>query len=199
MGTRPRLQLEGQRFGKLIVESVSTKDRNGHYRFLCRCDCGVEKVVQGTHLVQGKTISCGCAKPRGSSHKQWTGCGEIHGNYFAGIRRSAAGSKGRAPLTFDITIEYIWDLFLAQERRCALSGLELNFKVGNYNSPGRGHSQTASLDRIDSGEGYVPGNVQWVHKDINRMKSVLPQDRFLDLCRRVSAHNSSGSSGSCEL
>ena len=28
--------------------------------FLCKCDCGQEKVVRMLHLVRGRTLSCGC-------------------------------------------------------------------------------------------------------------------------------------------
>ena len=41
---------------------------------------------------------------------------------------------------------------------------------------------TASLDRIDSLLGYTIDNVQWVHKDINRIKFDMSQCRFVELC-----------------
>lgn len=44
-----------------------------------------------------------------------------------------------------------------------------------------------SLDRIDSKKGYVVGNVQWVHKDINRMKNTFPQDYFIQVCKQIAA------------
>ena len=37
---------------------------------------------------------------------------------------------------------------------------------------------TASLDRIDSTKGYVRGNIQWVHKDINWFKRDYPKISF---------------------
>jgi hypothetical protein len=48
---------------------------------------------------------------------------------------------------------------------------------------------TASLDRIDSSKGYCEDNVQWVHKDINRMKNTFDQDYFISLCKLI-AENS---------
>lgn len=45
--------------------------------------------------------------------------------------------------------------------------------------------QTASLDRIDSSKGYIPGNVQWVHKDVNKMKLALSEKRLLELCTLI--------------
>jgi len=190
----------GRRFGRLAVISRHSSSRNGHVKWLCHCECGAQTVVFGTHLLRGNTRSCGCAKPvfgnrvwpKGDKHCQWKGCGEISGRFWKGIVRCANGSKKRRKIELGITIEDAWKLFLAQGRRCALSGLELKFPTRYVDRSG-----TASLDRIDSLLGYVMGNVQWVHKDINRMKSTLTQSRFIELCGLVAAHNSAG--GTCEV
>jgi len=177
----------GDVFGKLTVLVRVSNSRNSHSRWACRCECGEERDFLATHLVHAGTDSCGCDRPRGPTHKQWTGCGEIHGDFFTHIRRGADGSRGRAPIPFNLTIEYLWELFLQQDRRCALSCELIWFKGGNYNTKARGAETTASLDRIDSGGGYVQGNVQWVHKDVNRMKSVFSQEHYLRICRLVAA------------
>mgnify|MGYP007044016634 CR=1 FL=1 len=44
---------------------------------------------------------------------------------------------------------------------------------------------TASLDRIDSSKGYIEGNVQWVHKDINWMKQDFNEEYFIFLCSEI--------------
>ena len=44
---------------------------------------------------------------------------------------------------------------------------------------GRKKERTASLDRIDSKLGYILGNIQWVHKQINEMKMDLAEVDFL--------------------
>ena len=54
-----RIDLSGQKFGRLTVLSFF-ETRNGRARWLCRCDCGNEKVVNATELKLGKTKSCGC-------------------------------------------------------------------------------------------------------------------------------------------
>ena len=84
-------------------------------------------------------------------------------------------------LPVGITIEFAWNLYLAQRRKCALSGLLINFGS-------RWGEGSASLDRIDSKFGYVVGNVQWVHKDVNRMKMDLDQQHFLQLCAAITAN-----------
>lgn len=174
---------EGFTSGKLTAISIHSKSRNGHLRWLCRCECGRTHDVLSTHLVQQKVTHCGCDPYRGRSHRQWTGHGEISGNKWDSIKRGADGSKGRRVIEFSITIEYAWSLFLKQKRLCALSGLQICFE---HTTTQTTNSCTASLDRIDSSVGYVEGNVQWLHKDINRMKNSFNQDYFVELCQNVS-------------
>jgi hypothetical protein len=57
-----RLNLVGQKFGKLTVIS-SEGMKNGETSFLCRCDCGNERVVSGGNLTSGRIEYCGkCVK-----------------------------------------------------------------------------------------------------------------------------------------
>lgn len=74
---------------------------------------------------------------------------------------------------FTITIEDIWDIYIAQERTCALTGVPIDFKG------------TASLDRIDNAIGYIRENIQIVHKDVNYMKYTYGQDYFIKMCNLV--------------
>ena len=63
------LDLTGLKFGRLTVleraEDVrypdpTRKKGSVHVRWLCRCDCGKEKVIAASHLRSGKVVSCGC-------------------------------------------------------------------------------------------------------------------------------------------
>lgn len=172
--------LSNKKFNRLTALYVHSKDRNGNIRWHCKCDCGKEKDILASHLVAGNIKSCGCAIRFGKDHKQWTGVGDLSGQFWNQIERGANGSKGRKKLEFDITKEYAWNLFLAQDSRCALSGIELYL-------PKRWNDTTnASLDRIDSSMGYVEGNVQWIHKDINKMKNSFNQEYFISMCKLIS-------------
>lgn len=54
----------GNRHGKLKVVSEVLNYKKGHTYWLCKCECGGEKVVSGKDLRIGNTKSCGCiAKP----------------------------------------------------------------------------------------------------------------------------------------
>lgn len=70
MGKRgpKREDLIGQKFGKLLVIDRAD-DKKGRSAWLCRCDCGNEKIITGQHLKSGAIISCGCA-PGGSKERK---------------------------------------------------------------------------------------------------------------------------------
>lgn len=57
-------QLEGQRFGRLIIlrQAESIREPSGILRtaWLCRCDCGKEIIAKTLNLKAGDTQSCGC-------------------------------------------------------------------------------------------------------------------------------------------
>ena len=61
--------LIGQRFGKLTVTqlitdlALSSKKRNRYW--LCKCDCGGEKITTTTLLTTGHVSSCGCLVSKG--------------------------------------------------------------------------------------------------------------------------------------
>lgn len=183
-----KFEMLGLKFGNLLVESEHSVTRNGHTRYVCKCDCGNSTNVLGTHLRQSKIKSCGCLNKIGSERKDWKGYGEISGRFWSThIVRSASGDKGRRqPVELSITIEEGWNLFIKQNKSCALTGLPITFP-----KKFKDRSWTASLDRIDSSKGYIKGNIQWVHKDINMMKRIYSQDHFIKMCTLVSEYNKS--------
>ncbi|MEK6862457.1 MAG: hypothetical protein AABY07_10945 [Nanoarchaeota archaeon] len=200
----PKHNLIGQRFSNLLVLNWIQKEANNGWKktfWICLCDCGKETTINQGDLLNGKTKSCGCqqgiaAKENGKlggwkehthsgrnlkreKNGNWNGIGDIHGTYFANIRENAKKRK----LDIQITIEEIWDKFLEQDGKCALSGVNIYF--GKLLKD----ETTASLDRIDSNKGYTLNNIQWIHKDLNQMKMEFPQDKFFNWCKLITQHN----------
>lgn len=60
-----KLNLVGQQFGKLIVIKEGERSKSGRIRWVCKCSCGSEVIVQSNHLVDGSIQSCGCTISRG--------------------------------------------------------------------------------------------------------------------------------------
>lgn len=172
--------LTGKIFNKLVVREIDTSKTNRIY-WLCQCECGKIKSVMAKHLKSGLVKSCGCLKQlTGKNNNSWKGHEDISGKYWNSLIH---GAKTRN-LEFAIDIEYAWELFLTQNKKCALTGIDLIFESNSKNSTQR----NASLDRIDNTKGYIEGNVQWVDKRLNIMKMDLSLDFFLKACKMVTEY-----------
>lgn len=161
----------GDTYDKLTVIGFEKAHKNRKVA-TCQCKCG-NIVTRRPELLKtiNKTNNCGCSHRGG-----WKGVGDLSQTFMSRIIRNA----GTRNLTFHISKEYLWSLYEQQDGKCALSGLSISFAEKTT------EPNEASLDRIDSSIGYIEGNVQWVHKDINKMKMDLPQERFIELCKLVS-------------
>ena len=64
------IDLTGQKFGRLtVVERVEDYKFKGVY-WLCECECGNTKIVQGKNLKSGNTQSCGCFRMEESHNRR---------------------------------------------------------------------------------------------------------------------------------
>lgn len=176
-------QMIGSKYGHLtVLDEYIERNKNGHIKYVCECDCGNIKNIFGTHLREGKTISCGCeTKNRVTNGNSGRFSGVTGEQWYSIIKSGIKTRVKRSNLEISITKKYVNDLFIEQGGKCKLSGLEITLPK-KWND----RSYTASLDRIDSSIGYIEGNVQWVHKHINVIKNIFPQDIFIYLCNRVS-------------
>lgn len=167
--TSTKSQLLHQRFGALVVTDYVTGG------CLCQCDCGNNHIIKPCRLLDGSYQSCGCRlMSKNSHHYNWKGVGFIPMSNFSSIKHGAERRK----LLFDVSIEYLNKVLILQNHHCALSQSPIVLT-------GRKGTTTASLDRIDSSQGYIEGNVQWVHKIVNQMKWNIPQDEFILWCKAI--------------
>ncbi len=179
----PKKDRIGERFGFLEITGFVRKISAGHNAFeaLCKChNCGKQNhEVSFWYLVKTKNPSCGCnqGKMTGEDSSKFTGYKEIMGQYWCWVVRGARERN----LPFEISKEYVWDLYERQNRKCAVSGCDIDFSSNRV-------LHTASVDRIDSSLGYIPGNVQLSHKTVNVIKWNFKQDDFILTCRKVSEY-----------
>lgn len=151
----------------VICDEIYKKPSNRNTYWKVQCKCGTIGLRSAQHLINNNVSSCkSCSKLKLSFEQ----------SYFRRIKERA----DRMNFEFNITLDYILSLF---NGKCSLSNEDIWFDK-HWNKPS---SQTASLDRIDNTKGYVIGNVQWVHKDINFMKGTLSSERFIELCEKVSS------------
>lgn len=159
---------KNEEFGLLTALEIIGKSKNGTYIWKCKCSCGNFTEVPSTRLKAGKCKSCGCYRKRKRNHR-WNGYCDISGTRMAAIRNSA---KNRNKV-FDLDAKFLWELFIKQNGKCAISGLDISL------------DKNASVDRINSKLGYTEDNVWWVHQDINKMKLDFVLLDFIKYCEII--------------
>jgi len=185
MGAKGKTKYEGlfkigQKVGKWrVINNKVVIDR--YAKIECECECGKQSLVDAYTLSTGRSLSCiSCfnAERGGSNNNSWRGYEEIPASWFTRFRNYAK-KKGN---DFEIILEDVWDLYLKQNKKCILSGVQISF---TREGASKNASYTASIDRRDSSKGYTKENIQLVHKDINIMKNAFNQDYFIELCKAI--------------
>jgi len=175
--SRKSSDFTNQRIGNAIcLEIISPAKAGKHKKWKCLCDCGNEFIKTSNHILTCVPLQCRTCSDIGRRDNH-----EIKDYYWKSYQRSAKQRNHE----FNITKEYAYELFLKQNRKCAVSNIDICFcdTLQNYKL------KTASLDRIDSTKGYIEGNVQWVHKTIQFMKQEYSQEEFIKWCKLVAANN----------
>jgi len=163
-----KLELIGQRFGRLVVIRLNGKGKNGRALWGCMCDCGTEKTIVKGALISGSTKSCGCLKKemhtthgqhRSPEYKSWTGmiqrCTNPKTPYFKNY-----GGRG-----ISVCEQWIksFKVFLAD--------------MGKRTTPKH------TLERTDTNGDYEPGNCKWATRTEQQHNT------------RLQANNTSGVKG----
>lgn len=165
------IDLTGQRFGRLTVLGKATSKKTAHNTYwLCRCDCGNIKEINGGNLKTGQATSCGCyriqrIKESNSTHGKsktrlysvWLSMRE-RCNCETSDAYSFYGGRG-------IAICEEWNDFSVFEKWALSSG---------YDETAKTH--VCTLDRIDYNKGYSPDNCRWVDSVVqsnNQRSNVL--------------------------
>lgn len=187
----------GKTYGEFTVISEElNKSKDGKILFKVKCSCGKEQWIRAYFLENGRQISCkSCSQRRAVYNnpgrgnflnKSHNGIGNLTKTTFGYFKRNA--KRRNIKWSDKLTIEYLYEMFINQNKKCNLTGLPIDFTEIRKNSNIDFELMTASLDRIDSNKSYEIGNIQWVHKDINRMKWAFTQDKFINLCKLVINH-----------
>lgn len=141
------IDITGQRFGKLVA-----LERAGRVKrvslWLCRCDCGREKVIRYGNLASGHTQSCGCSW-REAKIKRNTTHGRAYTRTYkiwAGMLKRCRNPKSKQWSDYGgrgIEVCEKWHTFE-------------NFYADMGDCP-----DGYSIERIEVNGHYEPGNCKW--------------------------------------
>lgn len=149
---------------------------NGQLRYKSRCACGYERYLTASALMTNtrwfKCKHCATLESIDTITVKNGKIGDLKLSKINSIKSKALLRK----IEFNLSAEYLWSLYLSQEKRCAITGDNLP------------NIQKASLDRIDSKIGYVEGNVQWVTSQANKCKHVLSMSELYEFAQKVLNH-----------
>ena len=98
--------------------------------------------------------------------------------------RTAYGRACKKGLNFDLTPEYLMELYKKQKGVCYYSGIKMEIAIKGYID----NTNTLSVDRVDSSRGYTKDNVVLCCDSINTMKMKLETSNFLDICKTIVAY-----------
>ena len=153
--------MNGLQFGRLTVLSRAENNARQDAQWLCRCECGSEKVIPGTLLRQGKAVSCGCLKAEKASARMKqiatkhglsnTALHRVWGSMLDRCRnpkcKSYPNYGGRGIKVYDGWVDsfeafYLWAM-------------------------NNGYARGLQLDRCDNNGPYAPWNCRWITQKAN--------------------------------
>lgn len=135
--------------------------------------CDAKTITNYMSMYHMEYMWCIPKNKKNKNHGRWKGYEDISRTYWNNVINGAKTRK----IEFSITIEYAWNLYIIQNKKCKLSSMDIEFNACKNN--------TASLDRIDPTKGYINGNIQWLHKEVNFAKQSMTNEEFINLCQKV--------------
>lgn len=147
-----RIEVVGDRYGRLVVLREGPKSPNGFRKVFCRCDCGNEKLIWLASMRIGDIRSCGCFQQESRGASQRT-----HGEGHKETKEYKAWLHAKERC-YNPRIKGFHNYGGRGVRMCEKWLLSYEAFLADM---GRSPSKSHTLDRINCHGHYEPGNCRW--------------------------------------
>lgn len=163
-----KLDLTGQRFGRLLALEDVGRDKKQSVLWMCTCDCGNKITVNADSLRSGNTKSCGCyhkirTRELFCKPPEETGLQKV----FCDYRKSARNKQ----LRFELSKE---EFKILIKSNCYYCGDTPSNHLTQHGHP----FKYQGINRLDNMQGYIPGNVVPCCIRCNKWKNNLTPAEF---------------------
>ena len=149
-----RLDLTGQRFGRLVAIKPSGKTKSGNIQWECRCDCGNTSRPQGSELKNGAVQSCGCLTRENALKASIK-----HGFRNTRLYRTWVNMKARC------TDAGHQSYRLYGGRGIVICDEWQEFEPFMEWALASGYSDKLTIERMDVNGNYEPSNCEWIPRN----------------------------------
>lgn len=180
---KPALDIVGQKFHMLtVIARVHQNDNLNRALWLCKCDCGKERVVSGAKLrMKSYPIKCcGCSTRAHNSNRCDQALREMYFKY-----KSSAKKRGHQ---FDITVDFFKTTVLKRCNYCGAEPERVVKTAGTGRKLAFGEAKMNGLDRKDNNIGYVTENCVSCCQFCNFAKYKFSESEFLNWANRLAAY-----------
>lgn len=147
--------LTGQRFGKLTVIEYKGSNKGTGSLWLCKCDCGNEKIITSRNLLNKTCKSCGCYSKDNPAHITHNLYHTRLHNIWIGMKSRCYNKNNKRYKNYGgrgIKVCEEWQEFKSFYEWAIINGYNQTMDRGE-----------CTIDRIDINGDYSPDNCQFIN------------------------------------